>query len=218
VVLSIVTRPPETDGVLSMPSWNRTGAEALPLDDLARVIEACERFEADCNAGRPRRIEKEIASQDEPIRSHLLRELLTLEFALSRRDGRSADLEAYLARFPDRPDTIREVFAMATLAASDLEPTDCVTKVPACKPSRWSSRASRCRLIASGRNSTGQCRGAPTCLASPGSFGVTMIRGFSPSCPRKPLAPGARASRGVAPARRPRSWRAGCAAGRASIP
>ena len=84
--------------------------DSLPPDDLERIIEACERFEADWNAGRPLRIEDELAAAKEAITTRLFRELLALEFELTRRDGHAADWNAYLARFPDQPDTIREVF------------------------------------------------------------------------------------------------------------
>ena len=78
--------------------------DALPPDDLAGIIAACERFEADWKAGRPRRIEDEIAAAEEPIRARLFRELLALELELAPRRP-SADMNAYLARFPDRADT-----------------------------------------------------------------------------------------------------------------
>ncbi|MFI5455330.1 MAG: hypothetical protein ACHRXM_07735 [Isosphaerales bacterium] len=100
-----------------MPSPNLPVDDSLPPDDLARVIASCERFEADWNAGRPRRIEDELARAGEPIPSRLLRELLALEYELSRRDGRSADLNAYLARFPDRAETVRDVFGGETVTA-----------------------------------------------------------------------------------------------------
>ena len=90
----------------------------------AHVIAACERFEADWNAGRPRRIEDEIAAAREPIRRRLFRELLALELELTRRDGRLADLGAYLARFPDRADAVREVFACETVTVPYPEATE----------------------------------------------------------------------------------------------
>jgi len=100
-----------------MPSPNLPADDSLPPVDLARIIASCDRFEADWNAGRPRPIEDELARAGEPVPSRLLRELLALEFELSRRDGRSADLNAYLARFPDRAETVREVFGGETVTA-----------------------------------------------------------------------------------------------------
>jgi hypothetical protein len=106
--------------------------DSLPPASLARVIAACERFEAAWNAGTPRQVEDELRAAEAPVPSRLFRELLALELELSRRDGRPVDLEAYLARFPDRADTVREVFdfASSTLPggeteapANDAEPT-----------------------------------------------------------------------------------------------
>ena len=42
--------------------------DSVLADDLARIIAACERFEADWKAGRPGRIEEEMAAASEPIR------------------------------------------------------------------------------------------------------------------------------------------------------
>jgi len=106
-----------------MPLPNLTADDSLPPEDLARIVASCERFEADWNAGQPRRIEDELATADEPIPSRLLRELLALELELTRRDGRFADLDAYLARFPDRADAVRELFAGHTVASSFREVT-----------------------------------------------------------------------------------------------
>ena len=59
----------------------------------------------------------------EPIRPRLFRELLALELELSRRAGRAVELDAYLARFPDQADAVREVFIGCTLPALDPEAT-----------------------------------------------------------------------------------------------
>jgi len=105
---------------------NQPVDDSLPPNDLARIIVSCGRYEADWHAGRPRRIEDELAAADESIRSRLFRELLALEFKLTRRDGRFAELDAYLARFPDRADTVRELFADQTVASSFREVTGAV--------------------------------------------------------------------------------------------
>ena len=91
--------------------------------DLARIIAACERFEADWNAGLSRWIENEVAAAPEPIRARLFRELLALELELARRGGQAVPLDEYLARFPDRADAVREVFIGATLSPPDPEVT-----------------------------------------------------------------------------------------------
>jgi serine/threonine protein kinase len=118
-----------------MPTANLPADDSLPPDDLARVIAACDRFEADWNAGRPRRIEDELAAADKPVPSRLFRELLVLELELVRRDGRLADLDAYLARFPERANTVREVFAGDTVVLPDREVTGSVTSNEPASPS-----------------------------------------------------------------------------------
>ena len=93
-----------------MPRLNPAVDDALGAHDLARVIAVCDRFEAEWNAGRPRRIEDEIVAKDEAIRDRLFRELVALEVELERRDGRRAEIGTYLSRFPDQALVIREVF------------------------------------------------------------------------------------------------------------
>ena len=90
---------------------SRPNDDSLPPDDLARVIAVCDRFEADLNAGRPRRIEDELAAVvGESSRTRLFRELLALDIELARRAGRPAEPDSYLARFPDRAEAVRDVF------------------------------------------------------------------------------------------------------------
>jgi serine/threonine protein kinase len=91
--------------------------------DLAHVIAACERVEADWSAGRLRLIEHELAAAPDPIRGHLFRELMAVELELTRRGGRPTAVQEYLARFPDRADAIREVFIGSTLSPPDPEAT-----------------------------------------------------------------------------------------------
>jgi serine/threonine protein kinase len=98
--------------------------DALPPDELARIIAACDRFEADWKAGRPRRIEDEMAVAEGPIRARLFDELLALEFELARRDGRSAEIDVYLARFPDRADAVRAVYSAETVTVPYPEATE----------------------------------------------------------------------------------------------
>jgi len=112
---------------MSLPSV--PDEDTLSPDDLARVIAACDQFEAAWNAGRARRIEDELAAADEQISTRMLRELLALECELTRRDGRAADMNAYLARFPDQTDTVREVFNLSTLPASGPDETSSETTV-----------------------------------------------------------------------------------------
>jgi serine/threonine protein kinase len=102
--------------------------DALPPDELARVIAACDRFEAAWKAGRPLRIEDEMAAADEAIRGRLFGELVSLEIELLRRDGRSADMDAYIARFLDREDIVRALFAAEAVTVPYPEATASETR------------------------------------------------------------------------------------------
>ncbi len=103
---------------------NLTKDDSLPPDELVRAIDVCDRFEAAWKDGRRRRIEDELADAAEPIHSRLFRELLALECELKRHDGQPARLEAYLARFPDRADLVREVFGCETVTTPFPEATE----------------------------------------------------------------------------------------------
>ena len=64
------------DGVPSMSPRTLTIDDSVLADDLVRIIAACERFEADWNAGRPTPIEDELAAAQESVqRARLFREL-----------------------------------------------------------------------------------------------------------------------------------------------
>jgi serine/threonine protein kinase len=106
-----------------MSSPNLSADDPRPPEDLARVIAICDRFETEWNAGRPRRIEDELALAGEPKPSGLFRGLLALEIELTRRDGRRAEADAYLARFPDQAATVLEVFDGNTVTAPNREAT-----------------------------------------------------------------------------------------------
>ena len=83
---------------------SRPNDDSLPPDDLARVIAVCDRFEADLNAGRPRRIEDDLAAvADETSRTRLFRELLALDIELARRAGRPRSPMPILLGFPTGP-------------------------------------------------------------------------------------------------------------------
>jgi serine/threonine protein kinase len=112
------------DGVPSMSPPDLTSDDSVLADDLAGMIAACERFECAWKAGRPPLIEDELNGARDSIRPRLFRELLALELELTRRDGRFIDQSAYLARFPDRADEVREVFACETVTVPFPEETD----------------------------------------------------------------------------------------------
>ncbi len=135
-----------------MSSPNLTSDDSLPPDEMVRVIDVCDRFEAEWKAGRRGRIEDELAAADEPIRSRLFRELLALECELERHDGRPADLDAYMARFSDRADQVGEVLGCETVTTPFPEATEPGTTEPGIRTRATScfansGRAARPRLI-----------------------------------------------------------------------
>ncbi len=73
--------------------------ETLPLSHARRVNEACDRFEADWKAGLKPQIEDCLADLQGPERFALLRELLTLEVELRRRQGDLVSFDEYQGRF-----------------------------------------------------------------------------------------------------------------------
>ena len=78
--------------------------------ELELIIAACERYEADWNAGRSRPIENEVKMASAAIRPRLFRELLALEVELSRRAGQAVNVGEYVDRFPDSAAAVRDVF------------------------------------------------------------------------------------------------------------
>jgi hypothetical protein len=67
-VLTDCDPPERDDGVPTMSPADLPDDDSLPPEDLARVIAACDRFEAEWNAGRPGRIEPR-ESSGTPTRS-----------------------------------------------------------------------------------------------------------------------------------------------------
>ena len=111
------------DGVRIMCPPKLPADDSLPPEDLARVIAVCDRFEAEWNGGRPPRIEDELAFADERSHARLFRELLALEVELMRRDGRHADPEPYIARFPDQAAIVLDIFAGCTVTVPHPDET-----------------------------------------------------------------------------------------------
>ncbi len=91
--------------------------------ELELIIAACERYEADWNAGRSRPIENEVKMASAAIRPRLFRELLALEVELSRRAGQAVNVGEYVDRFPDSAAAVRDVFMGRTLPEVDPEAT-----------------------------------------------------------------------------------------------
>jgi hypothetical protein len=78
---------------------------------VTRIDEVCDRFEAQWKAGGCPKIEDYAAGWGGPERARLLRHLLDLELDYQRKAGREVRLDAYLARFPEDADLLREVVA-----------------------------------------------------------------------------------------------------------
>lgn len=86
--------------------------ESLPADALLRVNEVCDHFEAAWKGGERPRIEDFLGATPAPERTHLLRELLILEWHYAQSRGIPLSCEDYEQRFPQHRELIREAVAM----------------------------------------------------------------------------------------------------------
>ena len=89
------------------------GDGGATVAEFERIIEVCDRFEAQWRSGQRPRIEEFIAPNPSISRPALLRELLALELELARREGGATTADEYRARFPDCTDVVEAVFAGA---------------------------------------------------------------------------------------------------------
>ena len=76
------------------------GNPGRPLEQVLRMDEVCDRFEADWGDGGRPRIEAYLDGFDAAGRAALLRELLALELAIRRASGERPGLDDYRTRFP----------------------------------------------------------------------------------------------------------------------
>src|SRR5262245_13984362 len=104
--------------------------ESLPAAMVLRVDKVCDRFEQAWRSGPRPELEKYLADTPEPEQTLLFRELLAIELAYSN----TGDcLDAYLQRFPNRLELLREVFAHvrastnAARSAETAQPAAAVT-------------------------------------------------------------------------------------------
>jgi hypothetical protein len=74
-------------------------ANALSLDDLARIDRICVEFEQAWKVGREERIEDRLTGFAGPVRDRLLRELLALELHHRRQRGEAPSREELCRRF-----------------------------------------------------------------------------------------------------------------------
>src|SRR5713226_4148200 len=81
-------------------SDKRTRDETLPPDLALKVDVACDRFEAEWQAGGRPSIEKYLEEAAEPERAALLRQLILLDVDYRRRHGEEPNPKEYRDRFP----------------------------------------------------------------------------------------------------------------------
>ncbi len=67
----------------------------LAVAELQRIDDACDRFESAWRGGEQPELESFLAGFDGPVRTQLLRDLLTLELDLRREQGEKPDRRAY---------------------------------------------------------------------------------------------------------------------------
>jgi tetratricopeptide (TPR) repeat protein len=86
------------------------GVESLAADDYARIHSVCERFEDSRQGDTPQPIEGRLAEVSEPLRPHLLRELVMREVELRRGRGETPTPEEYWRRFPRHGAEVEHAF------------------------------------------------------------------------------------------------------------
>ena len=94
-------------------------ASTLPLSQHLRVLQACDRFDAEWRSGSHPRIEDLVAQADSDDRRPLLQYLLALEVSLRRRAGEFPTPEEYYPRFPGLQDVVDAAFTDQTETAPD---------------------------------------------------------------------------------------------------
>jgi predicted Ser/Thr protein kinase len=79
--------------------------------EFERIVEVCDRFEAQWRGGQQPQIEEFLARNPSVSQPALLRELLALELELARSKGDAPNATDFRARFPDHGELIEAVFA-----------------------------------------------------------------------------------------------------------
>ena len=90
------------------------------LEDLERIEDVLDRFEAGWRRGERPRIEEFAAEIAGPLRGELVRHLLPVELELRRKRGEAPSAAEYQARLPADADAIRDVFGLGPAARDDL--------------------------------------------------------------------------------------------------
>jgi eukaryotic-like serine/threonine-protein kinase len=91
---------------------------------VARIDEACDRFEADWQAGLGPRIEEVLEAQPGPWQSELLRQLLAVELAYRSRTCETPDPDEYRRRFPAHTALVDRIFVVTVNQAIDADRTN----------------------------------------------------------------------------------------------
>ena len=91
--------------------------ESSELQVLRRVVEACERFQADWRTDHSRRIDAYVYGFEHSHLDRLVRGLMASEFALCRENGENPSREQYLARYPEWPEAVDAIFKSAERAS-----------------------------------------------------------------------------------------------------
>jgi len=92
-------------------SKTKEPTHSLPLaPSFVQIDTACDRFEAEWQAGREARIEDYLAGWEEPERSKLLYELMNLEIRYREQRGEIPSVEEHESRFADSRQVVEEVY------------------------------------------------------------------------------------------------------------
>jgi serine/threonine protein kinase len=110
-----------------MSEQSLPGGDSLSPSLVERIDEVCDRFEAAWKSARTAeqrpRIEDYLSAAQEPDRSALMRELLSLEMAYRRRERETLVEEEYRERFPGHGNLVRAIFATEVVEEQSNERT-----------------------------------------------------------------------------------------------
>ena len=88
------------------------------------IDEVCKRFEGKLNSGIETSIESVISEWEEPERSKLLSELVSIETRIVHGNATREVQESYLERFPNDADAIQEAFSEASMQTILVNPSE----------------------------------------------------------------------------------------------
>jgi serine/threonine protein kinase len=107
----------------------------VPVSEMLRIEEACNRFEAAWQAGERPRVEDYLGGTTGPHQAALLRELLLLDLSYCWQHGERPAVSEYRRRFPEHAAVVQAVFDKAASPAPPLPMADSgATPVPPVAP------------------------------------------------------------------------------------